>query len=225
MIKDTAIIKNKWARLIYSAVLAVLAISGVLGGYDGTFGIFMYYTYLSNIIVCVIFAVQTVFCVLEVTGRSTIRIPSSIKGFGALAILFTFLTVFLVLSPFSAPSDWLDARIHYIVPLMAFLEWIIFEPHGTMRFYHPMCWLFTPVAYFAYVLVLAISGIKYGEDDYFPYFFMDVAEYGWGFVMGMLLMLAGVFLVFGYIMFGADKLISKKKTHTHEIPPQSLKKF
>lgn len=213
MIKGTAIIKNKWARLIYSAVLTVLAISGVLGGYDGTFRIFMYYTYLSNIIVCMVFAVQTLFCILEVTGKKTVRIPSSVKGFGALVILFTFLTVFFVLSPFSAPSDWLDARIHYIVPLMAFLEWIIFEPHGTMRFYHPMCWLFTPVAYFAYVLVLAITGIKYGDSDYFPYFFMDVREYGWGFVMGMLLTLAGVFLVCGYIMFGVDRLILKSKSN------------
>lgn len=211
MIKDSAIIKSRWARLIYSAVLAVLAVSGLVEVFDGTFGMFMFYTYLSNALVAVIFLIQTVFCIMELAGKP-IRIPSSLKGFTALAILFTFLTVFLVLSPFSLPSDWLDARVHYIVPLMAFFEWILFEPHGTMRFYHPFCWLFTPIVYFAYVLVLAISGLKFNGTNYFPYFFMDVPSYGWGFVIGMLFMLAGVFLVFGYIMFGVDKLIFKLKT-------------
>ena len=210
MTNNNAIIRNKYVKLIYSLVLTILAVSGVVDGYDGTFGIFMYYTYLSNIIVCAVFAIQTVFTALDLFAKKPLVIPQSVKGFEALAILFTFLTIFLVLSPFSAPSDWLDARIHYIVPLMAFLDWIIFEPHGKMRFYHPFCWLFTPVVYFAYVLVLAISGLKF-NGDYFPYFFMDVQEYGWGFVVGMLIMLAAVFVLFGYIMFGIDRLIAKRQ--------------
>lgn len=204
---NTAVIRNQAVRLVYSAVLAWLAWSGILDAYDGTWEIFKYYTYLSNALTGLIFTLQTVCLTGTLAGRQW-KLPAGIKGLGALAILFTFLTVFLVLNPFGAPSDWLDARIHYLVPLLAFAEWLLFEPHGTLRFWHPLLWLLTPMGYFGYVLVLYSRKIPFGTKR-FPYFFMNFHVYGWGFVLKILLMLAGVFLLFGFLMLLYDRCVAR----------------
>ena len=206
------IIKSRLAHCIYSLAAAVLCASGIIDGYDGTPTFLMYFTYLSNLLILCVFAAQFVIELINVIKKTNVDIPAGIKGLSVISILFTFLTVFFVLSPFSAPSDWLDARIHYVVPLLAVLDWIFFDPHCRFKIYHPLCWIFSPVVYFAYVLLLAICGAKFNGGN-FPYFFMDVFEYGWGFVLPMILMLAGVFLVFGALMTLGDnipKLIKKK---------------
>lgn len=204
------IIKSRLAHCIFSLAAAVLCASGIIDGYDGTPTFLMYFTYLSNILILGIFAAQFVIELVNVIKKTKVDIPAGIKGLAVISILFTFLTVFFVLSPFSAPSDWLDARIHYVVPFLAVLDWIFFDAHCRFRIYHPLCWIFSPVVYFAYVLVLAICGIKFNGDP-FPYFFMDVFEYGWGFVLPMILMLAGVFLVVGAVMTLCDNIPKLKK--------------
>lgn len=200
------IIKNKFIRLVFDAAAMVICGSGILGGFDGTPDIFLYFTYLSNILIFLIFASQIVISIINIAGKKNYEIPAGLKGFAVISIVFTFLTVFFVLNPFSAPGSWLDARIHYLTPLLAVFDWVFFDNHCRFRFYHPICWLFSPVVYFAYVLLLAILGVKFSGDNYFPYFFMDIFTYGWSFVLSMIIMLAGIFLAFGYIMFFFDNL-------------------
>jgi len=188
-------------RLVCLLVLSWLAFSGVRDGSSPE--MLKYYTYLSNILVCVTLTVQAALCVLRLLGAQAI-LPAAVRGWVTLSIFFTFLTVFLVLSPFSAPSDWLDARIHYLVPLLTVADWVIFEPHGALRWYHPLYWLFTPILYFAYVLALVQLGIRFNSNR-FPYFFMNVRTLGWGGVLSILLMLAAVFLAVGYAMVAFDR--------------------
>lgn len=202
-----AILRNKYARLIFTTVLAALALSGVLEG--NPHEMFKYYTYLSNTLVAAVYLAQTVCCLAGLFGK-TWALPSSLKGFTALAILFTFLTVFLVLDPFSLPSSWLDCRIHYLVPLLTVAEWILFEPHGKLKLWHPVLWMLAPLAYFGYVLVLFHQRVFFNGNR-FPYFFMNFVRYGWGFVLEILAALAGVFLVFGMLMLLLDRQVYKRK--------------
>lgn len=188
-------------RLAVLLALLVLAVSGVKDGSSPE--MLKYYTYLSNILVCITVAVRVILCALRLFGLQ-VRMPGSVCGWVALSIFFTFATVFLVLSPFSALGDWLDARIHYVVPLLTVADWVIFEPRGTLRWYHPLCWLFTPVVYFAYVLALVQLGIRF-KGSQFPYFFMNVQTLGWGKVLTILVMLAAVFLAVGYAMVAFDR--------------------
>jgi hypothetical protein len=197
---QNSIIRNPYARLIYTTVLAGLALSGLLEGNPRE--MFKYYTFLSNALVAGVYLAQTVCCAAGLLGKNW-HLPAGIKGWTVLAIAFTFLTVFLVLNPFCPPTDWLDARIHYLVPLLTVAEWLLFEPHGTMKWYHPLLWLLTPLAYYGYVMVLFHNRVFFNGNR-FPYFFMNYARYGWDFVLGILCALAGVFLVFGLLMLLFD---------------------
>lgn len=62
-----------------------------------------------------------------------------------------------------------------------------------------------PILYYGYVLILYYNRIRF-KKQLFPYFFMDHLQYGWGYVFEMLLMLAGVFLVYGYLVILIDRL-------------------
>lgn len=220
---EHTIIKNKVARLIFTAAAAVLCGSGILGGFNGTPGIFLYFTYLSNILIFLVFAAQTVLGTINIIGKKNYEVPSGLKGLAVISIVFTFLTVFIFLNPFGVPGSWQDARVHYLTPLLAVLDWVLFDSHCRFRFYHPICWLFSPVVYFAYVLLLAIVGVKFGGDDYFPYFFMDIFTYGWGLVMSMILLLAGIFVVFGYVMVFFDNLPMIRKFFAERRKKKALK--
>lgn len=199
------VIKNRPLHCIYVFISAVICASGIFDGAGGNPSFWMYFTYLSNLLILFVFVFEFVLEAINIFKKTAYEILPGLKGLAVLSILFTFLTVFFVLSPFSAPSSWLDARIHYVVPLLAILDWIFFDTHCRYKIYYPLCWLFSPVVYFAYVLLLVICGLKF-KGDYFPYFFMDVFEYGWGFVLPMILMLAGVFLVFGSIITFCDNI-------------------
>ena len=203
------LIKNQRLRLAYSLVTAALCLSGVIEAYDGTAGIFMYFTYLSNILVFLVLVCQSVFIVINLIKKrppeETLEIPGFVKGGTVVCISFVFLTVFLVLSPFEWPSDWLDARVHYLTPFLTVLEFILFERHGKLMFYYPVCWMFAPIIYYGYVLVLYYNRIRF-NTSLFPYFFMDHIAYGWAYVLKMLLMLAGVFLVYGMLLTALDRL-------------------
>lgn len=203
-----AVIRCNPLRLVLSVLIAFFAASGVWDCWNGTWEPWKYYTYLSNTLVALVFAVQTVFLIATMAGRP-LRLPAGFKGFTALCILFTFLTVFLVLNPFGTPSDWLDTRVHYLVPLLTFAEWLLFESHGQLKLRHPLLWSLTPLGYFGYVLVLHSLKIRFGSSR-FPYFFMDYHTYGWGFVLKLLCMLAGIFLLFSFLMLLYDRLLGKR---------------
>lgn len=213
------IIKNRIARCIFSLIGAILSISGIIDGYDGTFDMIFYFTYLSNMLVFGVFTAQFILELINIVKKTSYQVPAGIKGLALMMITFTFLTVFFVLSPFSLPSDWLDARIHYLVPFITVFDWILFDAHCRFRIYHPLYWVFAPIVYFGYILIVAICGIKYNGGETFPYFFMDVFEYGWGFVLPMILILAVVFLVLGALVTFLDNIpqIKAKKAEKKKL--------
>ena len=206
-----AVIRCTPLRLAFSILIAFLAVSSIWDRWDGTWEPWKFYTYLSNTLVAVVFIIQSVFLVATIFGRP-LRLPAGFKGFTALCILLTFLTVFLVLNPFGRPSGWLDTRVHYLVPLLTFAEWLLFEPHGQLKPRHLMLWPLTPLAYYGYVLILHSLDVRFGGNR-FPYFFMDYHTYGWDFVLRIMCVLAGIFLLFGFLMLLYDRFLGKRRAH------------
>lgn len=85
-------------------------------------------------------------------------------------------------------AQWLaDVLLHYAVPLVALLWWLLWPPRHRITVTAPLGWLLWPVGYAVYALVRgAMTG-------FYPYPFIDVGTLG---MARVLLNLAGLMLVF-----------------------------
>lgn len=211
---NTVLIKNKYFRIIYLITLAGLCFWGMLETFDGTAGMFMYFTYISNALVLLMTLSQMVILFFNIGSKRQkehkLQIPPVLVGVVLMCISFTFLTVFFVLNPFQMPKSWQDAVVHYIVPIVTVLEFILFQEHGRFKKHYPLFWGLAPVTYYGYVWTLRLLGFRFGNGA-FPYFFMDHVKYGWGFVFKMSCLLLVAFLVLGYLICWMDKLLAHDK--------------
>lgn len=72
--------------------------------------------------------------------------------------------------------------MHYIVPLMVILDYLLFFPKGLYKALHPLCWLILPYLYIAFTMICAKFGSKifsaFGGSSRYPYPFLDADLYG-----------------------------------------------
>lgn len=209
------LIKSQVIRALFLLGTLLMALSGWDALYDDFFMSVRYYTYLSNILAGLMLAAELVLTCINLFQKRPperqLHLPAALKGWVVIAILFAFLTVLFVLSPFQMPSDYIDAVIHYLLPLMTLLEWVLFAPHGKLRFTASLYWAATPAVYYGYVLLLFCCRIRFVHRDLFPYFFMDHLTHGWGMVLGILVFLLVVFFVFGLLLCLVDRLLGRRK--------------
>jgi hypothetical protein len=102
--------------------------------------------------------------------------------------------------------------MHYVIPAMVLVDWIVFGPHGIVRWRDALWWLLFPLAYG----VISILRGQWFPDvsDRFPYPFFDPTISGWGgVVIGMAeVLLANAVIAVGVI--GLDRLsamVSKRR--------------
>ena len=93
-----------------------------------------------------------------------------------LSILFVGAVYVLLLNglvELSGGAATANLILHYIVPGLALLFWLLFAPKGALKWGDPVLWAIYPLAYFAYALARGASDGKY------PYPFMDIPKVGW----------------------------------------------
>jgi hypothetical protein len=94
--------------------------------------------------------------------------------------------------------------MHYVIPAMVLFDWIVFGPHGIVKWRDALWWLLFPLAYG----VISIARGQWFPDvsDRFPYPFFDPKVSGWGSVaLGLLeVILANAVIALGVI--GLDRL-------------------
>lgn len=108
-----------------------------------------------------------------------------------------------------------NTLVHYIVPTMTVLDYLLFAPKGAFRWWHPFTWIAAPAVYAVFVLIRAEVSSKmfagFSGPSRYPYPFVDVDLFGFGTV---LLMIAGIllaFLLLGYVLLGLDRLLGRKR--------------
>lgn len=209
-------INNRIASLVYRSVLVTFSFIGIFLSsriLEGTFNthLFVYYTHLSNILCFIVMLLVLIHnikkvCSNELEGHN--ENIKRLKGAATIAILITGVVYhFLLGDPSSGDFFTLDNLIvHYIVPLMFVLDWILFDKKKSYSVIDPLTWLAIPGGYLIYAL---IRGAIVGEsnDLQYAYFFIDVSEIGYGGVMVWAVILTIAFLVVGYLMFLYDRLI------------------
>jgi len=66
-----------------------------------------------------------------------------------------------------------DTVLHYVVPLLALLYWLVFPPRSELSALTPFAWCLYPLLYF---VCMFVRGELLGS---YPYYFIDVASIGY----------------------------------------------
>ncbi len=179
-----------------------------------------YYTIQSNIL-CMAFILAALTANLRSLRRGAAD-PSfhpRLEGAVVFAITVTMLIYRFVLVPyrFSMGSDYAvysppDLVVHFFVPLLMILDWVLFARKGTFRPYDPVVWLSVPYAYFLFVVVRArLAGPIGTTGSAYPYRFIDVEALGWHRVLGNVAVLSLIFLAVGMLFLMIDRVAGRKK--------------
>lgn len=202
----------KKQTIFYSRVLlAVLAWLGIgIEIYKYGIGMLLYYTVLSNILVAG-FITYTVYLMWK---KSDISWQTAgflrIKGGVTMSIMITCVIYHFMLAPL-ADDFWRVENIlcHYIVPLYFFLDTLILDRARTYHWLDPLRWTSVPLLYMGFALLNGLVfklPIPDAKDSPFPYFFLNVTKYGWGYVLQMASIIFIAYLVFGYFFYGIKRL-------------------
>lgn len=184
---------SAWAGLALQLVLTVQATRATGGTVADALVIYTgYFTLLTNLFVALV-ATTTVAAPSHALARATVR------GCATTAILLVGVAYHLLLREVWDPQGAqkvADVTLHYVTPALAVLWWLLAPPAQRLGARAPLAWAAYPLAYFAYALV---RGEWLGT---YPYPFIDVPALGYPRVWLNAVGLAGVFLVFGYALWG-----------------------
>ena len=171
--------KQFYLSLVIKSLIILFGITGIFATiYQGQFMIsfksFLYYTIQSNLLVIFITAVFLYFHYLEyIKGRIVINNNWLLAKFAiAVAITITFLVFFTLLAP-TLPASYLlsfdNFSVHLIVPVLAIIDFFIFDYKIEFGKLKQLIALAMPLYYLIFVLLSAFSVDFNGEIV--PYFF------------------------------------------------------
>ncbi len=181
------------ARPIWSMAFKTLVfVLGVLGQYFGLrrngFHVarqLVYYTNISNILITLLSGgLAFALCRHHRAGTQArfARWVGVLRFALAAGILLTFTVFSLLLTPMLNRSYLLSADnllVHNAVPLLAALDYMLFD-EGLEDGQPRIGWAYAlPAAYFVLTLVLMQSGVRYAGGASAPYYFLNVRTLGW----------------------------------------------
>ncbi len=198
-------------RSVYLIAIIVFSILGIFLNVTRTesnYIVFAYYTIQSNV-VCIVAALIYLFQLFS-QKKLTEAVMACMNGGVVMCIMLTFLVFHFVLLPTISPdSDILGAGnsyVHYVVPLMIFGDYIVFQRKGLFTFKMISYWVLIPLAYCIFVFVFSAFGGRFGAEGHVvPYFFLDYTRFGIG---GVALWIA--VLAIGYIGLSALLVVLDK---------------
>lgn len=130
------------------------------------------------------------------------RVSPFLVGGLTLAILLVGIVYVLLLRglhPLAGAALAADVLLHYVSPIAMAVFWLLFTPHGQLRWRDPFWWALFPLIYFVYVIVRGLAGGGY------PYPFIDVTKLGVAKTAINAMAIAAGFTVFGFGVVALDR--------------------
>ena len=155
-----------------------------------------FFTILTNLIAAAVFTGLAL-------GQPAFR-SQGLLGLMTLSILFVGAVYVLLLRglvELSGGAATADLILHYLVPSLAPLFWLLFAPKGALKWRDPVLWAIYPLAYFAYALVRGASDGKY------PYPFMDIPKVGWASALTTVAIIFIAYLLVGTVFVWLGRLL------------------
>ena len=185
-------------------------LGNVIGGNDTVSERFFdwssYFTILSNIVVAIVMT-TLVFNASAFTrrGRSgniwrTLRLDSLLM----ITITGIVYNLLLASGPKTGWDNISNLLQHVINPIVTVLVFFLAGPRGMLKLKTIAQALVLPIIWAVYVLARGTMINAY------PYFFFDVATYGWVSVITFILQILAFAVVLGFIFVGFDKFASRK---------------
>jgi hypothetical protein len=147
------------------------------------------------------------------SGRPEGRTAAFLRLGSTIWILITGLVYHFMLSGASIAAGRLNfsyVALHYVAPIMAVLNWILFEEKGKARLVYAVTWLIYPLAY------VGLSLLRLAIDGFYPYWFLNPLKplpAGTGSAGVMLAIVAGLVAFFGLVgllIAFLDRLLGKR---------------
>ncbi len=210
-------IKNKALSVGYKLALALVGLAcllvqaGVLRG-EFDLSMFRFFTLQSNLLCVIYFTCDAVWLLRDKARAGGDVWRPTLKGIQMMGITVTWLVAHFLLPGFTMGGvDALAVTgLHYVVPIMTILDWLLFDKKGWMRPYSPLLWTAFPLLYFGYAMLAARvgDGIGYGGSRY-PYPFIDVDKLGWPTVLLTTAALVTFFIALGYLFYFIDRTLKR----------------
>jgi hypothetical protein len=134
--------------------------------------------------------------------------PFALGGL-TLAILLVgivYVTLLRGLHSLSGNALLANHLLHYVSPVAMAGYWLLFVPHGRLRWSAPLLWMLFPLTYFVYAIVR-------GEiDARYPYPFIDVGKLGLARTIVNGLAIAAGFIPFGLAVVWLDRRLGRNSS-------------
>ena len=140
-------------------------------------------------------------------GQPAFR-SQGLLGLMTLSILFVGAVYVLLLRglvELSGGAATANVILHYIVPSLAPLFWLLFAPKGALKWRDPLLWASYPLAYFAYALA------RGAVDGKYPYPFMDIPKVGWASALTTVAIILIAYLLVGMIFVWLGRLLDRPR--------------
>lgn len=185
--------KMAFALLGFSAVVTEIA-TLIERDLFNPFNFFSYFTIQSNI-----FAFTILF--VSVIATASNRRSSKLNLLRGAATLYMVITgiVFAVLlagveGSILTAAPWDNIVLHYIMPVVLLVDWLVDKPNKSIAFKNSLVWLVYPVAYVIYSLT------RGHFVDWYPYPFLDPNTNGYAGVLLTGLGIAALTIILMYIL-------------------------
>jgi hypothetical protein len=164
-----------------------------------------YFTILTNILIALSL---TVIATNPKSRLGSFFSSPSVESALAVYIIMVVTTYILFLKETWNPQGWqwvADVKLHYLIPILYIVYWILFVPKGQTRWIDSIIWLIFPFCYFMYTLIRgAVSG-------FYPYAFVDVHKLGYPHALMNAFEMLIAFFLLGLLVISIDKLMKKKE--------------
>lgn len=211
-------------RLLYVVIgfAGLIMHSGILSeGFRPS--MFVYYTNQSNLLCVLFFACKLIY-------RKEDREQSAFASFInsphtkfaiTMCIALTGIIYHVLLSPTDKDYQHMASEgfnlhslsnliVHYIIPIMTVLDWLLFDKKGRFKRSDPFIWMILPYLYFIFILLRApFFGNIGNTSSRYPYNFIDVDALGAGTVAVTVVVITLIFIALGYVLYGSDYLLGK----------------
>jgi hypothetical protein len=197
--------KNIHSAYLLISAFVILHGTFLLMSAGGTFSVYALrmYTPLSNYLVA--FSFIALFILYNHKGK----VRSYISASAIVSITVTGLVYNLILVP-AIPeaemilSDYPNFVTHFFSMVLALFNYFFFEKKGEFSYKHILAGMAFPFIY--WVVFISIGGMI----DFFPYFFMNPTQIGWGMTFIWFGIILTVIAVLGFLLVRFDKMRGRK---------------
>ncbi len=194
-----------WAVIILQYIVMVRG--GEFGGIAAsTLSYVGYFTILTNILAALAFSIpfyKAESAVFRFFNKQSVRAAI------ALYILVVAVVYYALLAKIHDPqglSVYLNFNLHFLLPVLYILDWLIFADKGAMSFKHLPLWVAYPVVYGLFTILRgALTGV-------YPYPFLNITELGFGGVLINMIGFAFIYAIGGTLFILLGRKMTPKLT-------------